>query len=135
MGLSFSRSRSRAPAQDSALATVEFPATKVAMVRINLSAEAAVQSAQIQVTLPEGLVFWADGQELAQRSFSWSQPLKAGDNDIPIAVRGLRAGHYRMTVTAKMGNAQVEDDVLLEVRPRSRCSGRRPGSAQHQRGH
>jgi hypothetical protein len=97
------------------VAATELPATKVAMVRVNLSAEVAVASAQIKVSLPEGLVFWVDGQELAQRAFEWTQPLHAGDNDIPIAVRGLRAGHYRMTVTAQIGRERIEDEVLLEV--------------------
>jgi hypothetical protein len=91
------------------------PATKVAVVRVNLSAEVAVESAEIRVSLPEGLVFWAEGRELAQRSFEWSQPLRAGDNDIPIAVRGLRPGRYRMTVTAQIGDQHVEDHVLLQV--------------------
>ena len=97
------------------LAVAELPATKVAVVRVNLSAEVAVESAQIRVSLPEGLVFWADGQELAQRSFEWSQPLHAGDNDIPIAVRGLRPGRYRMMLTAQIGKERVEEAVLLEV--------------------
>ena len=93
----------------------EFPATKVAVVRVNLSSNVAVQSAQIRISLPEGLVFWADGQALPQRSFEWTQPLAAGDNDIPIAVRGQHPGRYRMTVSARMGNEQVEHEVLLEV--------------------
>ena len=96
-------------------AAVLLPATKVAVVRVNLSAQVAVQSAQIKVSLPDGLVFWSDGQELAQRAFEWSQPLNAGDNDIPIAVRGLRPGRYRVTLTARMNGQEVDDDVLLEV--------------------
>ena len=84
-------------------------------VRINLSAEVAVESAHIQVNLPEGLVFWAGGQELPQRSFEWTQPLRAGDNDIPIAVRGTRPGRYRMTLSARIGSQRVEDEVVLEV--------------------
>ena len=93
----------------------ELPATKVAVVRVNLSASVAVESAQIRINLPEGLYFWADGKELAQRSFEWTQPLNAGDNDIPIAVRGQKPGQYRVTVNAVIGGEQVEDEVLLEV--------------------
>jgi hypothetical protein len=93
----------------------EFPATKVAVVRVNLSSNVAVQSAQIRVSLPDGLVFWADGQALPQRTFEWTQPLAAGDNAIPIAVRGQRPGQYKMTVSARMGDEQVEHEVLLEV--------------------
>ena len=97
------------------VASAELPATKVAVVRMNLTAEVAVETARIRVSLPDGLVFWADGKELAQRSFEWTQPLHAGDNDIPIAVRGSRPGQYRMTLTASIGNDRIEDDVLIEV--------------------
>lgn len=93
----------------------QLPATKVAVVRMNLSAEVAVESAQIRISLPEGLTFWSDGQELAERSFEWSQPLEAGHNEIPIAVRGHRPGRYRLTVSALIAGQRVEDVVLLEV--------------------
>ena len=56
----------------------------------------AVESAQMHVELPPGLSFWADGAELPQRSLDWEQPLKMGDNVIPIAVRGARPGEYRV---------------------------------------
>jgi hypothetical protein len=101
-----------------ALVAAALPATKVAVVRFNLSAEVAVERADIRVTLPEGLVFWSEGRELAQRSFEWKQALQAGDNDIPIAVRGLRPGRYRMTVSAAIGGERgerIDDEVLLEV--------------------
>ena len=98
-----------------ALVVAQVPATKVAVVRVNLSADVAVQDARIRISLPDGLYFWADGQELAQREFEWTQPLEAGDNDIPIAVRGRQPGSYRMTVTARINGASVVDDVLLEV--------------------
>ena len=93
----------------------QLPATKVAVVRVNLSAEVAVESAHIRISLPEGLYFWADGRELPQRSFEWSQPLRAGDNDIPIAVRGQTPGRYRLTVSTRIGEQHIDEDVILEV--------------------
>jgi hypothetical protein len=93
----------------------ELPATKVAVVRVNLSAEVEVADAQIRVELPEGLAFWSDGEELRQKRFEWTQSLRAGDNEIPIAVRGLRPGRYRMTVSALIGSERVEDEVFLQV--------------------
>jgi hypothetical protein len=93
----------------------ELPATKVAVVRVNLTAEVAVESAHIRISLPEGLYFWADGRELPQRSFEWSQPLRAGDNDIPIAVRGQTPGRYRLTVSTRIGEQHIDEDVVLEV--------------------
>jgi len=96
-------------------AAARVPASQVALVHLNLSAEVAVASADIQVSLPEGLVFWADGGALAERSFAWQQPLAAGNNEIPIAIRGQRPGRYHLTVTARVGAERIEHDVLLEV--------------------
>jgi hypothetical protein len=93
----------------------QLPATKVAVVRVNLSAEVAVESAHIRISLPDGLYFWADGEELPQRTLEWSQPLRAGDNDIPIAVRGQKPGRYRLTVSTRIGEQRIDDEVLLEV--------------------
>jgi hypothetical protein len=109
------RNRPQAAQPIEVAAATVFSATKVAVVRVNLSAEVAVESADIRVELPEGLVFWADGEEVKQRRFEWSQPLRAGDNEIPIAVRGLKPGKYKMTVSALIGSERVEDEVLLQV--------------------
>ncbi len=98
-----------------ALVAPQVPSTKVAMVRFNLTADVAVESARIRVSLPQGLVFWSDGRALAQPALEWTQPLAAGDNDIPIAVRGERPGRYRMTVSALVDGERVEHEVLLEV--------------------
>ena len=97
------------------IVVAQLPATKVAVVRVNLTAEVAVESAHIRINLPEGLYFWADGRELPQRSFEWSQPLRAGDNDIPIAVRGQTPGRYRLTVSTRIGEQHIDEDVVLEV--------------------
>jgi len=104
-----------APVSHAEAAVTQLPATKVAVVRVNLSAEVAVQDAQIRVELPEGLTFWSDGEQLHQRQFEWTQALRAGDNEIPIAVRGLRPGRYRMTVSALIGSERVTDEVMLQV--------------------
>jgi len=90
-------------------------ATQVAVVRLNLSADGPVDAAHIRISLPPGLAFWADGQELAARAFEWSQPLSAGDNEIPIAVRGQRPGRYRIGVDALVGGQRIQDEVLIEV--------------------
>jgi hypothetical protein len=108
------RTNPRTPAPPYLVAT-EVPSTKVAMVRFNLTADVAVESARIRVSLPQGLVFWSDGKALPQPALEWTQPLAAGDNDIPIAVRGERPGRYRMTVSALVGGERVEHEVLLEV--------------------
>jgi hypothetical protein len=96
------------------LATV-LPATHVAVVRLRLTADGPVDAAQIRVTLPAGLSFWSDGRELAQRDFEWTQPLTAGDNEIPIAVRGQRPGRYRIGVDTRVGGQRIDDEIVIEV--------------------
>ncbi|MBK9518498.1 MAG: hypothetical protein IPO09_14335 [Anaeromyxobacter sp.] len=94
---------------------VTVPATQVALVRLDLTVSVAVASADVRVTLPDGLVFWSRGQALPDRSFAWSQSLAAGRNEIPIAVRGQRSGRYHLTVTARVGGEWIAHDVPLEV--------------------
>ena len=91
------------------------PATKVAVVRVNLTADVPVDSAHVRVTLPPELSFWADGRALPQRAFEWIQPLRRGDNEIPIAVRGQRPGRYRIAVSALVGDERIDDEIVLEV--------------------
>ncbi len=98
-----------------AVAAVELPSTKVAIVRVNLSADVAVEGASIRVALPDGLVFWSDGKALADRVFEWRQPLAAGPNEIAIPVRGERLGRYSMVVTAFVGDERIDHEVPLEV--------------------
>jgi hypothetical protein len=108
--------RAGAPREQAVAASVTvLPATKVAVVRLNLTADVAVDGARIRVSLPPELSFWVDGRELPQRTFEWTQALGAGDNEIPIAVRGQRPGRYRIAVSARIGDDRVEDEIVLEV--------------------
>jgi hypothetical protein len=100
---------------DSQAGATAVPSTKVAVIRVNLTAEAEVASAEIRIHLPEGLVFWSDGEALAQRSVGWTQSLAAGNNEFPIAVRGYRPGLYRVRVSARIGDEWVDDEIPLEV--------------------
>jgi hypothetical protein len=91
------------------------PASKVAVINLDFSADVAVEQADFQVSLPEGLSFWADGEELPLRSFSWSQSLSAGSNVIPVAVRGHKPGRYVVTARVLMGEQRMDHEVVLEV--------------------
>ncbi|WPB76930.1 hypothetical protein KYC5002_49125 [Archangium violaceum] len=93
----------------------QVPVSKVAVIKLDFTADVAVEQADFQVSLPEGLSFWADGQELELRSFRWTQALNAGSNVIPIAVRGQKPGRYLVTAEARTGNQRIEHDVVLEV--------------------
>lgn len=104
----------RAPEAAAAVGT-SFPVSKVAVLKIEFTVEAAVEDADFQVSLPEGLVFWHDGQPLPERSFAWRQPLFEGSNVVPVAVRGQRPGRYTVSARARMGGVEVVHDVVLEV--------------------
>jgi hypothetical protein len=91
------------------------PASKVAVIKLDFTADVAVEQADFQVSLPEGLSFFADGEDLPLRSFEWTQPLTAGSNVIPIAVRGHKPGRYLVTALARAGDQRIEHDVVLEV--------------------
>lgn len=93
----------------------QVPVSKVAVIKLNFTADVAVEQADFQVSLPEGLSFWADGKELELRSFQWTQALSAGSNLIPIAVRGTRPGRYLVTAQARTGDQKIEHEVVLEV--------------------
>jgi hypothetical protein len=100
---------------DEVIATGRVPTTKVAVVRLELSADVAVAEADIRVSLPDGLSFWSRGEALPERSFEWTQPLVAGRNEIPIAVHGARPGRYHVAVTARVGDEWIVHDVPLLV--------------------
>ncbi len=91
------------------------PASRVAVIKLDFTADVAVEQADFQVSLPDGLAFWADGEELPLRSFTWTQPLSAGSNVIPIAIRGHKPGRYLVTALARAGDQKIEHDVVLEV--------------------
>ncbi len=93
----------------------QVPVSKVAVIKLDFTADVAVEEADFQVSLPEGLSFWADGEELELRSFRWTQALKAGSNVIPIAVRGQKPGRYLVTAHARTGEQRIEHEVVLEV--------------------
>ena len=91
------------------------PADKIAVIRLNFTAEAAIEEVAFEIRLPEGLSFWSEGRALPERSFVWRGRLDAGDNPVPIAVRGERPGRYRVVTTAEIDRKRVEHAVVLEV--------------------
>jgi anti-sigma factor RsiW len=91
------------------------PSGKVALVKIDFVAERAVEEVTFEVTLPDGLRFFARGEEIPERSFRWSGKLVSGSNPIPIAVKGPRAGRYRVIAHAVGDQLDVTHEVVLEV--------------------
>jgi hypothetical protein len=99
----------------SAEAVHQIPTDKVAVIRLNFTAEVAITDVAFEVRLPEGLAFWSGGRRLTDRTFGWRGDLAPGDNPMPVAVRGERPGRYRVVATAEMNGRRIEHALVLEV--------------------
>ena len=104
--------RAHAPAT---VASYQVPASKVALVKIDFVAEKAIDDVAFEITLPDGLRFVGGGTELAERTFRFQGKLAAGSNPIPVAVRGPRAGRYKVIAHAIGTAIDVTHEVVLEV--------------------
>jgi hypothetical protein len=93
----------------------EVPVQKVAVIELAFTAEVRVEDVDFQITLPEGVRFWSDGEMLADRSFEWQGGLDAGENTIPVAVRATSPGRYRVIAQATIGAEVVTHEIVLEV--------------------
>jgi hypothetical protein len=100
---------------DAILPTFSIPSSKVAVIKLAFTAEVAVEDVTFEVTLPDGLNFWSSGQALAERTFRWPGRLEAGENLIPIAVRGDRPGRYRVSAKVEVGGRVLEHRVVMDV--------------------
>lgn len=98
------------------LPSYRVPTSKVAVIKLAFAAEVAVEDVTFEVKLPDGLSFWSDGQRLAERSFRWPGRLDAGENIIPIAVRGDRPGRYPVLATVEIGGRVLQHRVVMDVR-------------------
>jgi len=91
------------------------PFSKVAVIKLAFAAEVAVEDVTFEVTLPEGLAFWSSGKRLDERTFRWPGRLDAGENLVPIAVRGDQPGRYPVVATVEIGGRVLEHRVVLDV--------------------
>ena len=105
----------RAAAPAPTVASYKVPESKVALVKIDFVAERDIEDVAFEITLPDGLRFVAGGQQLAERTFRFQGKLAAGSNPIPIAVKGPRAGRYKVIAHAIGAALDVTQEVVLEV--------------------
>jgi hypothetical protein len=103
------------PENGPVLPSFRVPSSKVAVIKLAFSAEIAVEDVIFEVTLPEGLAFWSSGKRLDERTFRWPGRLAAGENLIPIAVRGDRPGRYPVVATVEIEGHVLEHRVVLDV--------------------
>jgi hypothetical protein len=99
----------------SAAATYKVPESKVALVKIDFVADKTIDDVSFEITLPDGLRFVSGGEQMAERTFRFQGKLNRGDNSIPIAVKGPRAGRYTVIAHAIGAELDVTQQVVLEV--------------------
>ncbi len=91
------------------------PSSRTAVIHLNFTAEVRVEDVTFEVDLPEGLSFWSKGEAMAERRFRWPGSLEAGENVLPIAVRGEKPGLYRVRARAEIADQVIEQEILLQV--------------------
>ena len=102
-------------AQAPSVASYKVPESKVALVKIDFVADRTIEDVAFEITLPDGLRFVGGGSELAERTFRFQGRLEAGSNPIPVAVKGPRAGRYKVIAHAIGPALDVTQEVVLEV--------------------
>jgi putative zinc finger protein len=102
-------------APSAAVAVHRVPESKVALVKIDFVAEKDIDDVAFEITLPDGLRFVSGGEQLAERTFRFQGRLAAGSNPIPIAVKGPRAGRYKVIAHAIGPSLDITHEVVLEV--------------------
>lgn len=96
-------------------AAFQVPAQRVAVVRIDFVADVEIPEVEFEVTLPSDLQFVDEGQVIPDRTLVWRGSLVSGSNPIPLAVRGVKPGRYRVIARARGAGLAVRHDILLDV--------------------
>jgi hypothetical protein len=98
-------------------ASFRVPSQRIAVVQLDFVSDDPLEDVEFQVTLPSGLQFIDGGRPLSERTLSWGGSLASGSNPIPLAVRGLLPGRYRVVAQARGPGLEVRHNILLEVVP------------------
>ena len=85
------------------------------LVRIWFDARKPVEQVRFYLELPAGIAMVQDGQVVADRRLQWEGDLQSGRNLIPLTVRGVARGQWRVTVLIEKGLARKEQSVDIQV--------------------
>ena len=103
---------------DSAIAaSFRIPSHRVAVVQLDFVADVSVDEVDFEINLPRELEFVDGGNAIPERHIAWRGSLAIGSNPVPVAIRGVRPGRYRVTAQARGRDVMVRHEVLLEVVP------------------
>jgi hypothetical protein len=103
--------------EETVAASFRIPSQRVAVVQLDFVADVSVDDVEFEVSLPGELEFVDGGAAIPDRQIAWKGSLSVGSNPVPVAVRGIRPGRYRVTALAKGRDVTVRHEVLLEVVP------------------
>lgn len=96
-------------------APVHVALNKDTFVRIWFDARKPVEGVRFYLELPDGIAMVQDGQVVAERRLEWEGDLQSGRNLIPLTVRGVARGQWRVTVLIEKGLARKERSVDIKV--------------------
>ncbi|MBI5756319.1 MAG: zf-HC2 domain-containing protein [Nitrospirae bacterium] len=85
------------------------------LIRIWFDAREPVEQVRFYLELPEGIAMVQDGQVVAERRLQWEGNLQSGRNLIPLTVRGVARGQWRVIVLIEKGLARKERSVDIKV--------------------
>lgn len=97
------------------MAPVHVGLNKDTLIRIWFDARKPVEQVSFYLELPEGIAMVQDGQVVAERRLQWEGDLQNGRNLIPLTVRGVERGQWRVTVLIEKGLARKERSVDIKV--------------------
>ena len=85
------------------------------IIRIWFDARKPVEQVSFYLELPEGIAMVQDGQVVSERRLQWEGDLQSGRNLIPLTVRGVERGQWRVIVLIEKGLARKERSVDIKV--------------------
>ncbi|MDH4228917.1 MAG: zf-HC2 domain-containing protein [Nitrospirota bacterium] len=88
---------------------------KEAVVRIWFEADRSLDAVRFTLTLPEGLRAVSGGRVLESGVLTWEGKLEQGVNLVPLRVRGVAEGEWKVNAAIERGGTRHEQSIGLHV--------------------
>ena len=85
------------------------------LLRIWFDARQPIEEVRFYLELPEGIAMVENGQIIQTHRFEWVGDLKEGRNLIPVPVRGVAKGQWRVTAWIEKGSTRKEKSIEVWV--------------------
>jgi hypothetical protein len=100
--------------EQSVIASIDVIKGEPFTVKLVYESEYDVDDVDFDIVLPEGLVFYSDHPEIAEkRTISWAGILKKGRNEIPFVVKSVELGNWRIDASAQFGDKVLAHEIIV----------------------